>query len=71
MHSETRYPRLLLHSTFWHLHADDKYVTEPEPGRLRFVSYAVNMLLAASVMGRWMVGLLVALYLAKTEVQAG
>lgn len=32
-----RYPRLLLHSTFWHLHADDKYVTEPEPGRLHFL----------------------------------
>ena len=37
LHCETRYPRLLLHSTFWHLHADDKYVTEPEPGRLHFL----------------------------------
>lgn len=32
-----------------------------------FISYAVNMRLAAFVMGRWMVGLLVALYLAKTD----
>ena len=36
-----------------------------------FISYAVNMRLAAFVMGRWMVGLLVALYLAKTQFQAG